>query len=106
MASSSMLQGLPVEIKLNICSQFAIDGVDVSDGFHSLTALRLTCRAFEYLPTEKIIKVVKIFLSNETLHALEWIAQQPEYSPCTRHEKTGPRRRALCSRGYEGSCGL
>ncbi|KAF7507774.1 hypothetical protein GJ744_010075 [Endocarpon pusillum] len=39
MASSSMLQGLPEETLLNLCSQFAVDGVGVSDGFHSLTAL-------------------------------------------------------------------
>lgn len=92
MATSSMLQGLPEEIKLNICSQFAIDGVDVSDGFHSLTALRLICRAFAYLPTEKILEVVKqmnrcmlwigLHSNQSTAHVLGMKRQAEGAEPC------------------------
>lgn len=80
MSYHSKLQGLPEEIKLNICSQLVFDGDDASEGRYSLAALRLSCKAFAFVPTEKIFQVVKILPSKESLHALHSIATHPAYS--------------------------
>lgn len=78
-AGCSMLERLPEEIKLKICAELETDGPHGWRGLYSLMALRLTCKAFRFLPNEKIFRVVKLYPSADSLRALESVAQHPEY---------------------------
>jgi hypothetical protein len=80
MTSSSALQGLPDKIKLNICLNFGLDGSNAWANLHSLTALRLTRRAFAFVPAEKIFEIIKIYPSSKWLRSLESVAVHTQYS--------------------------
>jgi hypothetical protein len=73
------LEALPEELKLNICSHLVIEGPDAWEGFYSLCALRQSCKAFACLPTEGIYRHIKLFPSNDSLCAIDSIAQHPVY---------------------------
>jgi hypothetical protein len=84
MADCSILENLSDEIKLSICLQLVTEGGDAWEGFYSLTALRLTCKAFAFLPTSIVSRVVKLYPSMDSLHDLQSIALRPGCGPCVR----------------------
>jgi hypothetical protein len=77
MADCSILQNRSDEIKLSICSQLVTEGEDAWQGFYSLTALRLICKAFAFVPNNILFRVVKLYPSMDSLHDLQSIALRP-----------------------------